>query len=63
MVSLIKNKGIRSYNNIDDALKEITSNYDEKENRKLTEIEEIPECLSFKDFNQYVNQFDNKKIK
>lgn len=43
---------------------DITSGYKERGDiRKLTEIDSIPDKLTFKDFNQFVNEFDNIKIK
>ena len=55
-------RGIHKYKSIDDALKEITKGFDEHGDiRKLTEIDSIPEGLSFKEFNQFVNEFDISK--
>lgn len=49
---------------LDKAIKNITSGYKEKGDiRKLTEIDSIPDKLTFKEFNQFVNEFDNIKIK
>lgn len=64
-------KGIHKYDCVNDAIKEITSGFEEHNDvRVLTEIPNIPTSLSFKEFNQYVNQFDavyldehNNKIK
>lgn len=55
-------KGIHKYNSIEEALDNITSKWDKNE-RQLVEIDEIPDNLSFKEFNQYVNQFDEKAKK
>lgn len=55
-------KGIHKYNSIEEALDNITSKWDKNE-RQLVEIDEIPDNLSFKEFNQYVNQFDAKAKK
>lgn len=53
-------KGIHKYLDVDSAINDITSEFP---NRELTEIPDIPEGMSFMDFNQYVNQFqrDGKK--
>jgi len=52
-------KGIHKYESIENAIKEITKGFDEHGDiRKLTEISEIPDNLSFKEFNDYVNSYD-----
>lgn len=57
-----KNRGIHAYGSIEQALDTITSRYEEQGDiRTLTEIDCIPDHLTFKEFNEYVNQFDNKK--
>ena len=69
--SNIPKRGIHKYGSINDAIKKITSGFEEHNDiRVLTEIPNIPTGLSFKEFNQYVNQFDavylkehNNKIK
>lgn len=53
-------KGIHKYFDVDGALKDITSEF---ENRELIEIPDIPEGLSFQWFNQYVTQFKNQSKK
>ena len=55
-------RGIHRYESIENAINEITSGFNENDIRELTEIPDIPEGLSFKEFNDYVNQFDNKKL-
>lgn len=55
-------KGIHKYNSVEEALNNITSKWDKNE-RQLVEFDDIPENLSFKEFNQYINQFDTKKVK
>ena len=50
-------RGIHKYDNIDAAIKNITSGFKENDIRELTEIPNIPEGLSFKEFNKYVNSF------
>ncbi len=53
-------KGIHPYNSVEEAIQDITSGYKEKGDiRKITEIPELPAGLSFKEFNEYVNSFDN----
>lgn len=50
-------RGITKYETLTAALKQITSGYEKNDIRKLTEIPNIPEGLSFKEFNNYVNSF------
>ncbi len=50
-------RGIHKYDNVEDAIKEITSGFNENDKRILTEIPEIPEGMSFKEFNEYVNSY------
>lgn len=53
-------RGIHKYKNINEALNDITSGFEERGDiRKLTEINNIPSNLSFKEFNDYINQFNN----
>lgn len=52
-------KGIHKYDSIEDALKWITSKWNKGE-RQLAEIEEIPDHLTYKELNQYVNKFDQE---
>ena len=54
-------KGIHKYNTIEEALNYITSKWNKNE-RQLAEIEEIPDHLTFEELNEYVNQYDNKKM-
>lgn len=54
-------RGIHYYPNIEDAIKNITSGFEASDLRMLTEIPDIPDGLSFKEFNNYVNQFNNLK--
>ena len=57
-------RGIHEYKTIEKALKKITDGFEEHGDiRKLTEIKEIPDGLTFKEFNQFVNEFDNCKLK
>ena len=57
-------RGIHKYNSVEEALENITRWHKEHGDiRKLTEIDSIPDGLSFKEFNQFVNKFDeNKKV-
>ena len=55
-------RGIHKYNSVEDAIKRLTDGYEEHGDiRKLTEIDCIPDGLTFKEFNQFVNKFDNCK--
>ncbi len=55
-------RGIHRYKSIDEALNEITKGFDEHGDiRKLTLIDSIPVGLSFKEFNEFVNEFDVSK--
>lgn len=57
-------RGIHEFDSIESAIGKITSGYDESDIRVLTEIPDIPDNLTFKEFNQYVNTFEplrNKK--
>ena len=57
-------KGIHKYESADQAIEKITNSFEEKGSiRKLTEIDSIPTGLTFKEFNLFVNKFDNVKIK
>ena len=52
-------KGIHQYKTLDQALSEQIKGF---KNRTLTEISDIPDNLTFNEFIQYVNTFNNKKI-
>lgn len=57
-------RGIHKYESVEKAIEEITSGFEEQGDiRKLTEIESIPNYLTFKEFNNYVNEYDNFKNK
>lgn len=57
-------RGIHKYESIEKAIEEITSGFEEHGDiRKLTEIDSIPDNLTFKEFNNFVNEFDNSKNK
>ena len=51
-------RGIHKYDSIESAIGNITSGFEKKDIRKLTEISEIPSGLTFKEFNDFVNSFD-----
>jgi len=51
-------RGIHKYKNIEEAINSITSGYEENDIRFLTEIPDIPDGLTFMEFNRYVNQFN-----
>lgn len=52
-------KGIHPFNDIDSALDNITCKW-KKGERELAEIDDIPDGLSYKEFNLYVNSFDKR---
>ncbi len=55
-------RGIHKYESVETAIKEITSGFEEQGDiRKLTEIDYIPDNLTFKEFNNFVNKYDNSK--
>lgn len=54
------NRGIHKYDSLELALEQITKRHNENGIRELSEIDDIPDGLSFKEFNQFVNQFNNK---
>ena len=57
-------RGIHEYNSVEEAIKEITNGFKERGDiRKLTEIDTIPDNLTYKEFNQYVNKFDKTKTR
>jgi len=53
-----KRKDVYKYDSLEDALSTIMAEYDEKGIRELIEIPNIPEGLTFKQFNQYINAFE-----
>lgn len=57
-------RGIHKYESVESAIEEITSGFEERGDiRKLTEIDSIPIGITFKEFNNFVNEFDNVKNK
>lgn len=58
-------RGIKPYENIDQAIADITSGFEKQDIRVLTEIPNIPDNITFKELNEYVNSFDEiyKKVK
>ena len=57
-------RGIHKYQSVESAIEEIISGFEEHGDiRKLTEIDSIPDGLTFKEFNNFVNEFDNVKRK
>lgn len=57
-------RGIHKYESVESAIEEITSGFEEHGDiRNLTEIDSIPSGLTFKEFNDFVNEFDNSKRK
>ena len=55
-------KGQTVYKTLEEALTKITSMWNKNE-RELAEIDDIPEHITFKEFNLYINSCDLKKIK
>lgn len=54
-----KKRGIHPYNSIEEAIDKVTEGYEENGDiRVLTEIPSIPDGITFKEFNEYVNSFD-----
>lgn len=51
-------RGIHEFDSIQSAIDSVVGKYDESDIRELVEIPQIPEGLSFKEFNLYVNTFD-----
>lgn len=57
-------RGIHKYESVESAIEKITCGFEEHGDiRKLTEIDSIPSGLTFKEFNDFVNEFDNSKRK
>lgn len=57
-------RGIHKYDSVESAIEDITSGFKEHGDiRKLTEIDSIPSGLTFKEFNNFVNEFDDTKRK
>ncbi len=51
-------RGIHEFDSIESAIKSEVDRHDESDIRELVEIPSIPEGLTFKQFNQYVNTFE-----
>ena len=56
-------RGIHPYESIEKALEDITSGFEKQDIRVLTEIPDIPDNITFKEFNKYVNSFDRTYTK
>ena len=56
-------KGIHKYASLESAIESITSGYEKRDIRECTEIPNIVEGMTFKEFNEYVNQFDKAYLK
>lgn len=59
--SNIIKRGIHKYKTVNEALKSICSGYNENDIRELTEIPYMPDNLSFKEFNLFVNKYPKIK--
>lgn len=55
-------RGIHKNSSLEEAINAEVDRHDESDIRELTEIFDIPDGLSFKEFNEYVNQFDTKNL-
>lgn len=55
-------RGIHEYSSLNDALKETIGDEDKEDIRELSEIPQIPEGLTYKEFNEYVNNFKSINI-
>lgn len=55
-------RGIHKYFSLEEAINTLVDRHDKSDIRELTEISNIPDGLSFKEFNKYVNQFDSKRL-
>ena len=51
-------RGIHKYDSLEDAIWSEIDRHDEDDIRKLVEIPNIPDGLTFKQFNQYINTFE-----
>lgn len=56
-------RGIHEYDTLEQALVSVTSEFDENDIREITEIPYIPDSLSFKEFNLFVNSFSDESLK
>lgn len=56
-------RGIHKYESVESAIKDITSGFEKQDIRVLTEIPDIPDNITFKEFNKYVNSFDRTYTK
>ena len=55
--------GIHEYDSYEDGLNKRLKHFEAKGDiRSLTEIPELPSGLSFKEFNEYINSFDNNRV-
>ncbi len=56
------NRGIHFYETLEAAIETEINHHNPDDIRQLSEIPEIPDGLTFQEFNQYVNQFTSVKI-
>lgn len=52
-------RGIHQYDFLEDAINAEVNRHDETDIRELTEIPNIPDGITFQEFNQYVNNFES----
>ena len=51
-------RGIHEFDSIESAIRSEVDRHDENDIRELTEIPNIPDGLTYQQFNQYVNTFE-----
>lgn len=56
-------RGIHEFDSIESAIKSEVDRHDENDIRELTEIPNIPDGLTYQQFNQYVNTFETSSVK
>ena len=60
--SVIRRRGIRRFNSIEEALQSIFDFFTTYSMSELSEIDDIPDGLSFQEFNKYIDQFGKYEI-
>lgn len=53
-------RGIHEFDTVELAIEDFLSDFSPLNNHVLTEIPEIPDSLSFSEFNTYINNYDFK---
>lgn len=57
-MQMITKEGVHQYALLEDAINAEVNRHDETDIRELTEIPNIPDGITFQEFNQYVNSFE-----